>query len=198
MKMSGLQVCVKSRGVGRAVLWDSVRLNFLSLRRSSTGMFLKIQIDISSQCKWAHPDLSCYMLDFVHFACKLKFCLPESYLPVISVRICKNVHARPGPEAGHRPASGLCGSLNLRGLPSMTSLWASPGWGLTARGVALGCVSKAPWWGGEGIVAFSLAQFAVFTKPGWLLMPFDLPDRDKGCWQSIASSWHKAWSVASM
>ena len=34
----------------------------------------------------------------------------------ISVRICKNVPARPGPEAGHRPASGLCGSLNLRGL----------------------------------------------------------------------------------
>ena len=57
-----------------------------------------------------------YMRDLVHFACKLNFCLPESYLPVISVRICKNVPARTGPEAGHRPASGLCGSPNLRGL----------------------------------------------------------------------------------
>ena len=34
------------------------------------------------------------------------------------------------------------------------------------RGVALGCVSKAPGWGREGIVAFSLVQFAVFLKPG--------------------------------
>ena len=47
MQVSDLQVCVKSRGVGRAVLGDSVRLNFLSLRRLSAGMFLKIQIDIS-------------------------------------------------------------------------------------------------------------------------------------------------------
>ena len=91
-------------------------MNFLSLRILSAGMFLKIQADISSQCKWAYPDLSCYMLDLVHFACELNFCLPESYLPVISVRIFKNVPARPGPEAGHRPASGLRGSLNLRGL----------------------------------------------------------------------------------
>ena len=130
-------------------------MNFLSLRRLSAGMFLKIQVDIrsqfkwacpklscymrdlvhfacklnfclpesylpviiiSSQFKWACPKLSCYMRDLVHFACKLNFCLPESYLPVISVRICKNVPARTGPEAGHRPASGLCGSPNLRGL----------------------------------------------------------------------------------
>ena len=155
MQVSDLQVCVKSRGVGREVLWDSVRVNFLSLRRLSAGMFLKIQVDISSQFKWACPKLSCYMRDLVHFACKLNFflpesylpviiissqfkwacpklscymrdlvhfacklnfCLPESYLPVISVRICKNVPARTGPEAGHRPASGLCGSPNLRGL----------------------------------------------------------------------------------
>ena len=91
-------------------------MNFLSLRRLSAGMFLKIQVDISSQFKWACPKLSCYMRDLVHFACKLNFCLPESYLPVISVRICKNVPARTGSEAGHRPASGLCGSPNLRGL----------------------------------------------------------------------------------
>ena len=90
-------------------------MNFLSLRRLSAGMFLKIQVDISSQFKWACPKLSCYMRDLVHFACQLNFCLPESYLPVISVRICKNVPARTGPEAGHRPASGLCGSPNLRG-----------------------------------------------------------------------------------
>ena len=56
------------------------------------------------------------MPDLVHVACKLNFCLPESYLPVISVRIYKNVPARTGPEARHRPASGLCGSPNLRGL----------------------------------------------------------------------------------
>ena len=91
-------------------------MNFLSLRWLSAGMFLKIQVDISSQFKWACPKLSCYMRDLVHFACKLNFCLPENYLPVISVRICKNVPARTGPEAGHRPASGLCGSPNLRGL----------------------------------------------------------------------------------
>ena len=71
-------------------------MNFLSLRRLSAGMFLKIQVDISSQCKWTDPELSCYMLDLVHFACKLNVCLPESYLPVISVRICNNVPARPG------------------------------------------------------------------------------------------------------
>ena len=47
MQVSDLQVCVKSREVGRAVLGDSVRLNFLSLRRLSAGMFLKIQLDIS-------------------------------------------------------------------------------------------------------------------------------------------------------
>ena len=50
------------------------------------------------------------------YSCKLNFCLQETYLPVISVRICKNVFARAGPEAGHRLASGLRGSLNLRGL----------------------------------------------------------------------------------
>ena len=72
-------------------------MNFLSLRRLSAGMFLKIQLDISSQFKWACPKLSCYMRDLVHFACKLNFCLPESYLPVISVRICKNVPARTRP-----------------------------------------------------------------------------------------------------
>ena len=47
MQVSDLQVCVKSREVGRVVLGDSVRLNFLSLRRLSAGMFLKIQLDIS-------------------------------------------------------------------------------------------------------------------------------------------------------
>ena len=52
------------------------------------------------------------MLDLVHFACKLNFGFAESYLPVISVRICKKVPSRAGPEAGHRPASGLCGALN--------------------------------------------------------------------------------------
>ena len=56
------------------------------------------------------------MLDLVYFGCKLNFFLPESNLPVISMRICKNLPARPGPEAGHRPASGLCGSLNFWGL----------------------------------------------------------------------------------
>ena len=130
-------------------------MNFLSLRWLSAGMFLKIQIDISSQCKWAIPELSCYMLDLVHFTCKLNFCLPENYLPVIIIssqckwaypelssymldlvhftcklnfclpenylpvmsgRICKKVPARAMPEAGHRPASGLCGSLNSREL----------------------------------------------------------------------------------
>ena len=60
-------------------------MNFLSLRRLSAGMFLKIQVDISSQFKWACPKLSCYMRDLVHFACKLNFCLPESYLPVIII-----------------------------------------------------------------------------------------------------------------
>ena len=112
MQVSDLQVRVKSRGVGRPMLWDTVRVNFLSLRRSSAGMFLKFQIDISSQCKWAYPELSSYMLDLVHFACKLNFCLPEGYLPVISVRICKKVPAR----AKHRLASGLCGSPNWKGL----------------------------------------------------------------------------------
>ena len=32
-------------------------------------------------------------------------------------------------------------------------------------GVALGCVSKAPGWGGEGFGPFSLAQFALFPRP---------------------------------
>ena len=47
MLVSDLQVSVKSRGVGRAVLWDTVRVNFLSLRMLSAGMFLKIQKDIT-------------------------------------------------------------------------------------------------------------------------------------------------------
>ena len=36
------------------------------------------------------------MLDLVHFACKLNFCLPGSYLSVISVRICRDLPARSG------------------------------------------------------------------------------------------------------
>ena len=50
------------------------------------------------------------------------FCLQTQFLPsreLFACDICanfQNVPARTGPEAGHRPASGLCGSPNLRGL----------------------------------------------------------------------------------
>ena len=175
-------------------------------------MFLKIQVDISSQFKWACPKLSCYMRDLVHFACKLNFCLPESYLPVIIISsqfkwacpklscymrdlvhfACKLNFCLPEShlpviiissqfkwacpklscymrDLVHLPANSifafqraiclwyLCefaktcllelglklGTAQLQasvvlqtwgGLPSRTSLWASPGWGLTAGG----------------------------------------------------------------
>ena len=162
MQVSDLQVCVKSRGVGRAVLWDSVRLNFLSLRRLSAGMILKIQIDSSSQCKWAYNDFSCYMLDLVHFACKLNICLPESYLPVISVRIWKDVHARAGPEATHRPGFRPLWFSKLEGACRQGPVCElAQGEGLLL-GVALGCVSKALGWGGAGYCSLQRGPISIF------------------------------------
>ena len=90
-----------------------------------------------SQVELLHARLSTFSL-------QTQFFLPESYLPVISVRICKNLPARTGPEAGHRPASGLCGSPNLRGLAVKDQSVSYPRVRAYCWGVALGCVSKAP------------------------------------------------------
>ena len=56
-----------------------------------------------------------FLKNVKHIRC---YCSIYIYLMDIyrSVRICKNVPTRIRPEAGHRPASGLCGSPNLRGL----------------------------------------------------------------------------------
>ena len=85
--MGDLQVCLKNRGVGRGVFGDKVRLNSWSLCILNAGMFFKMQADIDIECKSACPELTCYMLELVNFAYTLNFCLPGSYLPVISVRI---------------------------------------------------------------------------------------------------------------
>ena len=57
-----------------------------------------------------------------------------------SVRICKNVPARSGRKAGHRPASRSCCALNLRGL-AVKHQWVSlPRVRANYWRVALGCV----------------------------------------------------------